>query len=118
MSKLYRMADYRPKTALTHFTRFELSQLLDVYGRCVAAGLWRDYAIDHRPGTAVFAVFRSTHEQPLFTITKRMVNGRDHRFVVTNGGRKLREGDSIAEVLPALTPGLRIVPPDRAVTPR
>ena len=45
-----------------YFTRSELNQLLGLYSRNVARGVWRDYAIDHRDGQALFSVFRHTHE--------------------------------------------------------
>ena len=46
------------------FTRRELSLILNVYGRMVAAGEWRDYAIDHRRERAVFSIFRGSAELP------------------------------------------------------
>ena len=52
------------------FDRRELQQILQLYGRMVAAGEWRDYAIDFRPGMAIFSIFRHTAEQPLFAIAK------------------------------------------------
>ena len=45
------------------FTRRELSLILNVYGRMVAAGEWRDFAIDHRRDRAVFSIFRGSTEQ-------------------------------------------------------
>ena len=57
-----------PKQA--SFDRRELQTILDLYGRRVAEGEWRDYAIDFSPIKAVFAVFRRTSETPLYTIEK------------------------------------------------
>ena len=53
-----------------YFTRSELNQLLGLYSRNVARGVWRDYAIDHRDGQALFSVFRHTHESAVYTIVK------------------------------------------------
>lgn len=53
------------------FDRHELQRILDVYGRMVAAGLWRDYAIDFTPDAAVFAAFRRAAERPQARIEKR-----------------------------------------------
>ena len=50
------------------FNRQELNQILRVYGRMVAAGEWRDYAIDHMKEKAVFSIFRRTAEMPLFRV--------------------------------------------------
>ena len=52
------------------FDRRELDQILRLYGQMVAAGEWRDYAIDHLRDRAVFSVFRRTSEVPLFQIVK------------------------------------------------
>ena len=52
------------------FDRRELNQILNVYGRKVAAGEWRDYAIDHLKEKAIFSVFRRTSEMPLYRIEK------------------------------------------------
>ena len=64
------LADYRTKHRTLYFTRHELNQLLSVYSRHVARGVWRDYAIDHRDGMALFSVFRHTHEAPAYSIVK------------------------------------------------
>ena len=53
------------------FERIELTRILDLYGRMVAAGHWRDYAIQFDHDAAVFAAFRRTAERPEFRIVKR-----------------------------------------------
>ena len=53
------------------FERIELNRILDLYGRMVAAGHWRDYAIELGLDAAVFAAFRRTAERPEFRIEKR-----------------------------------------------
>ena len=53
------------------FDRRELNQILRVYGRKVADGEWRDYAIDHLKEQAVFSIFRRTSEVPLYQIVKQ-----------------------------------------------
>lgn len=52
------------------FTRHELGLILNVYGRMVAAGEWRDYAIDHRRDRAVFSIFRGSAELAVFRVEK------------------------------------------------
>ena len=56
------LRDYRATRRPLYFTRSELNQLLGLYSRNVARAVWRDYAIDHRDGMALFSVFRHTHE--------------------------------------------------------
>ena len=53
------------------FDRLELTRILDVYGRMVAAGMWRDYAIELGRDAAVFAAFRRSAERPEYRIEKR-----------------------------------------------
>src|SRR5690349_5790440 len=53
------------------FDRRELHHILTIYGRMVAAGEWRDYAIDFLDDVAVFSIFRRTSEMPLFRVEKR-----------------------------------------------
>ncbi len=53
------------------FARDELSRILDIYGRMVAAGHWRDYAIDLGRDAAIFAAFRRASERPEYRIEKR-----------------------------------------------
>src|SRR6266404_8723860 len=64
------LRDYRRARRTLYFTRSELNQLLGLYSRNVARGIWRDYAIDHRDGQALFSVFRHTHECAAYTIVK------------------------------------------------
>jgi hypothetical protein len=60
--------DRRP---IATFDRRELSRILDLYGRMVAAGYWRDYAMRIDPEVAVFAAFRRHSERPEIRIEKR-----------------------------------------------
>ena len=53
------------------FSRFELKRIVDLYGRMVAAGLWKDYAVELRPDAAAFWAFRRTAERPEYRIEKR-----------------------------------------------
>ena len=55
---------------VTRFDRGELNRILTVYGRMVAAGEWRDYALDFLEEVAVFSIFRRASEMPLFRVEK------------------------------------------------
>jgi hypothetical protein len=59
------------RTAVATFDRAELQRILDVYGRMVAAGHWRDYAMTFSPDLASFSAFRRTTERPEVRIEKR-----------------------------------------------
>ena len=61
----------KPATQQTVFDRAELTRILDLYGRMVAAGHWRDYALQMARDVAIFSAFRRTAERPEFRIEKR-----------------------------------------------
>src|ERR1700751_6161018 len=92
--------DYRPKHRTLYFTRPELNQLLSLYSRNVARGVWRDYAIDHRDGMALFSVFRHTHEASAYSIIKTAAApNRPAEFLVQSGRQRLRTSPSLPEAL-------------------
>src|SRR3954465_13176495 len=66
--------DHRGGRRTLYFTRAEFNQVLGLYRRKRRRGVWRDYAIDHRDGQALFSVFRHTHESPAYTIVKAAVS--------------------------------------------
>ncbi|AWD22262.1 DUF2794 domain-containing protein [Pseudogemmobacter blasticus] len=86
------------------FDRRELSLILRLYGRMVAAGEWRDYGISHGAEAAVFAVFRRTAETPLYRIEKRpKLRAKQGIYaVVSEGGHILRRGHELEAVLKVL----------------
>lgn len=83
------------------FHRRELDLILRIYGRMVASGEWRDYAIDHLKERAVFSVFRRSSEMPLYRIEKDPRNARRQGAysVVGAGGAILKRGGDLAQVL-------------------
>lgn len=86
------------------FERRELDCLLRLYGRMVAAGEWRDYALADGADVAVFAVHRRTSEQPLYRIEKRPALARRQGAfaVIAAGGRIVKRGHSLDGVLAIL----------------
>lgn len=109
MTELIRLADHkRPRQVF--FSRTELMQLLDLYSRQVAAGEWRDYAIDQRSGMAVFSVFRHSFDRPLFSIAKWADTQRQSGFAVFAGPRRLKAGGNLPDVLKVLEGRPRLVP--------
>ena len=90
--------------AVVAFHRTELSIILGVYGRMVAAGLWRDYGISTLRDVAVFAIFRHTAEYPIYRIEKRpKLAGRQGQYaVIALDGRILKRGSDLAQVVKVL----------------
>ena len=87
----------RPAPEQVFFDRHEFNQILRIYGRMVAAGEWRDYAVAGGPEAAVFAIYRRTAEAPVYRIEKRpSLARRQGAFaVIGEGGIVLRRGHSL-----------------------
>ena len=100
-----------PNSQPISFNRQELNAILRVYGRKVADGEWRDYAIDHLREKAVFSVFRRTSEVPLYQIVKqpRLARRQGAYALITATGHILKRGHDLANVLRAIDPPLRLV---------
>ncbi|MDR3509330.1 MAG: DUF2794 domain-containing protein [Caulobacteraceae bacterium] len=101
-----------PPHAVVFFERRELEALLRLYGQHVAAGEWRDYAIDGLREAAVFSVFRRASEAPLYRIEKRPALARRQGAwaVVGHGGHVLKRGHELDQVLKMFDKGrLKIV---------
>jgi len=108
-TKVHRLNDAQ-RANTTFFDRNELHQLLSLYSRRVATGEWRDYAIDQRGGSAVFSVFRHTHDAPLFRIAKRVRGqGRGGEYVVSSGRETLKQAASLGEALSVFGRHLHVV---------
>lgn len=86
------------------FQRDELSVILSLYGRMVAAGEWRDYGISCLREVAVFSIFRRTAEHPLYRIEKRpRLHGKQGQYAVIGmDGRILKRGHDLRAVLRVL----------------
>lgn len=83
------------------FDRAELGRILDLYGRMVAAGHWRDYAIDLGKDATVFSAFRRAAERPEIRVEKRpALRGRQGMWaLIVEGGGTLKRGHELAPVL-------------------
>lgn len=109
-SPVLRLSDYRGRNRPVYFNRGELNRLLGLYSRHVSSGEWRDYAIDHTPGRAVFSVYRHTHERPLYAIVKGPpgTDGQS-QWIVMSGRERLAQAGSIDEALRVFASKLRLV---------
>lgn len=83
------------------FDRAELTRILDLYGRMVAAGHWRDYAMDLGRDAAIFAAFRRATERPEFRIEKRpALRQRQGMWaLISESGVVLKRGHDLGAVL-------------------
>jgi hypothetical protein len=92
---------FASRSAQVGFDRQELTRILDLYGRMVAAGKWRDYAIDLGRDAAVFSAFRRTAERPEYRIEKRpeLRHKQGMWALIGEGGAVLKRGADLGSVL-------------------
>ena len=94
------------------FDRSELREILSLYGRKVAEGEWRDYAIDFSRDKAVFCIYRRSSEMPLYRIEKdpKLARRQGAYAVVAASGMILKRGQELSRVLSVLDRPLKVVP--------
>jgi hypothetical protein len=90
------------------FDRRELMLILNLYSQRVARGEWRDYAIDTLPGRAVFSIFRSSLEYPLYAIVKQP-GGRKGDYSLFSGRERLAQGKTLEEIFVPLDQKMKLV---------
>lgn len=95
------MQPFVPQPDRVAFDRKELACILSIYGRMVAAGEWRDYAMAFLSDVAVFSIFRHAAETPIFRVEKRpKLRGAQGMYaVIAMDGRILKRGQDLAQVL-------------------
>jgi hypothetical protein len=93
------------------FDRRELTTILNVYGRMVAAGEWRDYALDFLRERALFSIYKRSSERPLYVVEKnpKLRAKQGQYLVMSQDGRILRRGHDLTAVLRVLEPKLALV---------
>ena len=86
------------------FDRRELTTILNLYGRKVADGEWRDYALDFLKDRAMFSIYKRASERPLYVIEKnpKLRSRQGQYMVLTQDGRVLKRGHELATVLRVL----------------
>ena len=106
-----RPAAANPPPNRVTFNRLELNRILNLYGRMVADGEWRDYAIDFTKDCAVFSVFRRASEVPLYRIEKdpRLARKQGMYSVISATGLILRRGQELDRVLLVIDRKLALV---------
>jgi len=85
----------------TRFDRRDLNLILGIYGKMVALGEWRDYAIDFLDDRAVFSIYRHASEMPLFRVEKQpgLRNRQGEYSVIAATGHVLKRGHELTQVL-------------------
>lgn len=98
-------------TPTVTFNRIELNRILNLYGRMVADGEWRDYAIDFLKDRAVFSIFRRASEVPIYRVVKdpSLARKQGAYSVVAANGQILRRGHELERVLLVIDRKLELV---------
>jgi hypothetical protein len=73
ISNVLKLGNNHKKTIF--FSKLELTSILSLYSKQVSRGFWKDYALDSQNGTAIFSIFRHTHDKPIYQIIKKRLKG-------------------------------------------
>ena len=91
-------------TEAVWFTRIELNQIMDIYGRMVSAGEWRDYAISPSDKVIVFSVYQRASERPQYQIIKepKLATKQGAFRLIGPQGQVLKRGNDLPQLLKSL----------------
>lgn len=86
---------------LVFFSKLELTAILNLYSKQVSKGSWRDYAIDSQVDTAIFSIYRHTHDKPLYQIIKQSQKGFRNKpeFSIKNELSIINKSNEISTIL-------------------
>ncbi|MBL1405173.1 MAG: hypothetical protein COC17_05260 [Hyphomicrobiales bacterium] len=94
----------RTAPEIVSFHRTELDIILNVYSFKVAAGEWRDYAIDMLKDKAIFSIYKNSRDVPLHCIEKhpKLARKQGEYTVTGTDGRILKRGTDLVTVIKVL----------------
>ena len=100
-SNLERIVGDGESASRTYFHRKELQFILNVYGRMVSAGIWKDYAIDTLKDEAIFSIFKRSTEMPVYRIVKQpsLTHKQGAWRITSMSGQILKRGKDLAALL-------------------
>ena len=86
---------------LIFFSKLELTAILNLYSKQVSKGSWRDYALDSQVDTAIFSIYRHTHDKPLYKIIKKSQKGFRNKpeFSIQNEMSIINKSNEILTIL-------------------
>ena len=77
-----RTSQDRMKHQFVSFQKAELKIIMDIYGKMVSNGIWKDYAIDHKENNAYFSIFKKSGDSPLYIIEKRAKSRHQNKVYI------------------------------------
>ena len=83
------------------FSKYELSSILNLYSKQVSKGLWKDYALDSKVNTAIFSIYKHSHDKPIYQIIKKSIKGFRNvpDFLITKDSEIISKSSEILTIL-------------------
>jgi hypothetical protein len=75
ISNVLKLSRNKNHKNIIFFSKLELTSILSLYSKQVSRGFWKDYAMDSQNETAIFSIFRHTHDKPIYQIIKKRLKG-------------------------------------------
>ena len=75
ISNVFKLSRNKKHKNIIFFSKLELTSILSLYSKQVSKGFWKDYAMDSQNETAIFSIFRHTHDKPIYQIIKKRLKG-------------------------------------------
>ena len=90
-----------PEKKFIFFSKFELTTILNLYSKQVSKGIWRDYALDSEVDTAIFSIYRHSHDKPLYQIIKKSQKGFRNKpeFIIKSEVNIINKSNEILTIL-------------------
>ena len=83
------------------FSKYELSSILNLYSKQVSKGFWKDYALDSKVNTAIFSIYKHSHDKPIYQIIKKSIKGFRNvpDFLITKDSEIINKSSEISTIL-------------------
>ncbi len=83
------------------FSKFELTSILNLYSKQVSKGFWKDYALDSKANTAIFSIYKHSHDRPIYQIIKKSLKGFRNMpdFFITKNMEIINKSSEISSIL-------------------
>ena len=83
------------------FSKYELTSILNLYSKQVSKGFWKDYALDSKANTAIFSIYKHSHDRPIYQIIKKSLKGFRNmpNFFITKDTEIINKSSEISIIL-------------------
>ena len=83
------------------FSKYELTSILNLYSKQVSKGFWKDYALDSKANTAIFSIYKHSHDRPIYQIIKKSLKGFRNvpDFFITKDTEIINKSSEISIIL-------------------